>query len=198
MSVGRSSGLTTRKISCWESNRLSSSQIPLVLYNPKVHYRVFKSPPLVPTLSHLDSPHLPTSFFTIRSNIILPYVPKSFKWSLPFRYGNNVVSLMSSGTKRRHFLVHTQYGHKTRFTALCPSNRPMWWVGNCSFSIDIKWEYSATLFIASCNTGSFRDGSQCFVFIFNKKCSRLLCFKVFVLERKYFVLSTIRKFRKFL
>jgi hypothetical protein len=70
----------------WEANSYSASQdIHRLLRNPKVHYRVHKSPNLVPILSqpnqlHPIDPYLPK----VQLNVIFPPTPKSFQWSLPF------------------------------------------------------------------------------------------------------------------
>jgi len=80
----------------WEANSQSASEeIPHTLWNPQVHYHVHKSPSLVPVLSQMHPVHtLPTYFPKIQTNIVLPFMPQSSKWSLPFRFSTqNIVCI---------------------------------------------------------------------------------------------------------
>ena len=97
----------------WEANRFSASQeIPRILWNPKVHYRIHKCPSPIPSLSQLDPVLNPTSYFLkIHLILILPSRPRSPQWSLSLTFPHQNPVYASS---LLHFITRKIFGEQYR------------------------------------------------------------------------------------
>ena len=105
----------------WETNKSSVIQkIPRILRNPKVHYSFISADHLSLSWARSIQSMSPSHFLKIHLNIILPFTPVTFKWSLSLSFPHqNPVSISA--------LPHTCYmplpSHSSRFDHL----NSIWW-----------------------------------------------------------------------
>jgi hypothetical protein len=77
--------LTELSPSWGAANCAAPQELPSILWNPKVQYRVHKSPPLVPILGYVNPIHsIPSYLSKIHFNIVHPPTSWSSQWSLSF------------------------------------------------------------------------------------------------------------------
>jgi hypothetical protein len=66
----------------WEAGTCAAAQeLSNMLWNPKVHYRVYKSPPLVPILSHIDPVHPTHALVFLAVSFLLAFPQISYRHS---------------------------------------------------------------------------------------------------------------------
>jgi hypothetical protein len=134
-----------------DDSYVAIQEIPSLLWNLKVHFRVHNSQSLVPLLSQTHPIHtFPPYFRKIHSDVILS-TPRSSEWSLPVRFSDQNTVSISSALSRiipltsiliLSFCVHllpARNAGPSDATYLPP---PVWWPLISSEPRDLLTQYS--------------------------------------------------------
>jgi len=100
---------------------VASQEIPRILWNPKVHYRIHNCPPPVPVRSQLEPAHVPTPFsiVTLSSHLCLGLLSGLFPSGFPIKtlympLLSPQTRYMSRPSPAKYWVSSTAY--KTRYT----------------------------------------------------------------------------------
>jgi hypothetical protein len=76
----------------WDAASAATQELSNILWNPKVHYRVHKSPPLVPILNQIDPVHTNQSYLPKSNFNIIPRIRLGLPSGLfPFGFPTNIL-----------------------------------------------------------------------------------------------------------
>jgi hypothetical protein len=95
----------------WKANRFAASQeIPRILWNPKVHYRIHKCPPHVSILNQLNPVHTPTYYFLkirliLSSHLRLGLPSGLFPWGFSIKTQYTPHPSLNRATWLAHLIV---------------------------------------------------------------------------------------------
>ena len=121
---------------------LLSQYILSILLNPKFHYLIHKSPPLVPSLSQINSVHsVPSQLFKVHFNIILPPNLRSTKCCISFRFPHqNIVCIFlitMRATCSTHLILLMCWGTQYLTCHEAPPPRNTWTVQASSYPCSV-------------------------------------------------------------
>jgi len=105
----------------------ASQEIPRILWNSNVHYRIHKRPSLAPILGRIHPVHAqPSYFMKIHCNIVRPTTSRCGMWSLSFMFFHQNrlhISHFIRATCLDHLILdHTSTVHATKIIPPVPFN----------------------------------------------------------------------------
>jgi hypothetical protein len=125
----------------WEAASSAATQeLCNILYNPKVHYRIHKSPPLVPILSQISLVHTtPSCLCEIYFNIIDPRTSCSSLFSGALYFQIFVIYILPAKGSVKLTSFCFNFVENEEITIFGLNRSTNWLILSCSLLFDISW-----------------------------------------------------------